>query len=569
MNILKPSAKQAPRHAAPRRAFVDDTHEDHHQQHTPGPRRLRMEHKKPERTLKERVKKPLAVLALAGVTTLGVIGISKVGGGSSPEQSHVAVSAEKPAASPSVVEVPLLSQSNTINEADQPKEDESYLESADYCQVIDVPFPTEYDYEEAALGSQTEFALSTEQYQKITEALDKADSREDAQKIVEKVFDGLGIKAKFDSTLRDDMRRPDEEITQSSGDKLDAYKSGLTSHMRGLAVMPKEMLEPAKSINFINESGLQIVEDGKINKNIVAFGYISWDNTEIGLTVRDAMDETIVHEFAHVIHQKVCENYSDSELEAAYNEALEILYSDPHSAKLEHKFSGKLDGSGKDWDHFVEQGQEVGFPNPYSREHYTELFAVLTADIILKGGLIDGMESESARRIKDKVFDRLTEAMPGTNVKAWLEYSSLYGNLPSYSMDPKDVIDKKISPYDFTYSEFKEQEDVEKKQAVELRMPNSISHYLYAAHTTTGGKDVVISYYTTSDMTGETRDKILKAAKDYVQPFAEEAGFSVGVIDGPGVDRGTEFFKVSFDRSGAAQEGEAAAEAVGAGGVTE
>jgi len=403
-----------------------------------------------------------------------------------------------------------------------------------YCQVVDVPLPKRFDYSEVVQGSKTEFALSFEDAQQLHSEIKSAETVDEAQQILSSALADMDIKAHFDAPVY-----VDGKATKSVADgprSVFNYVDDLNRFVDTLAVVPKQMLGAAKSVNFVNADLLYRSED------VSPAGLYYANSREVVLATRSMDAGVVVHELAHGLHSKACQNYSDTELEREFDIALGYLSASPQTSELESRFNGgkRERGDQEAYDEYIRQGRQMGLPTQYSRENYIELMADLTSDIVLGEGYLApsvmeaSMEHDNARRLREMVVERMQKAMPGFDVEAYLAYMNTYDKIPPSAVDPSEVISRKISPLDGTYALFNGLElDGESKlsPAIAIKGHDDVpTQYIFAHHQVDNeGRSVEIDFNYTP---GEVGDTVLQAGLDYLRDDPANKGMEIEVSYG-------------------------------------
>jgi hypothetical protein len=313
-----------------------------------------------------------------------------------------------------------------------------------------------------------------------------------------------GITARFGA----DMPGHFTEIKVEEGlDGVESYAAGMIRHIEGLTYLPKSIVQ-GSTVNFVNTVGWNVLVPG--SDDVQGSAHYDSENGRINLAVMNGNYETIIHEFMHRAHAIACKDVSDTELEAEYNKALELLGETDHKTEY-----GRFDP-----DVFM----RTGIPTEHARDTHFELFAELSTDLLL-GGYIDNsdenVKDSPALRLQEMVVERLQKAYPDVDWPTVLQFAAVFKNFPRGEVSPQTIIENKISPLDKIWGDIADlaSPKVTFQPAIELRQSNDESRYIYV-YESEGYYEL---YYSRSG-NNELDNLLGKAATNYMQRIADQNG---------------------------------------------
>lgn len=388
----------------------------------------------------------------------------------------------------------------------------------EYCRIVDVSMPQQFDYREILAGAQTEFAVSAERYHELNEALEHATTVAEMQNILKPVIEGLGSTVEFDDSHASESAR--EQRTM--GTTLEKrYRHSSQAILQGLTMVPREMLTYVRGFKL--SAADWVIVDTPDGPEKHAGLYYPTDR-RIELPMIGLLNETVIHEIAHSIHRKSCEGRNDSELKHEYERAFE-LYKQIRSPK----HSKLVDG------------ERVGFPTEYSLKNHRELFAELTVDLIAKGGYITDKNAtkeqlESARELREMVVARLQKAMPDVDIDAYLQYMNAFKELPPYVASPREVVENQLSVYDETYS-LSRGDQASLSPAIILRSPGAPEQVVYAYTIRGKGYETVdVHLRFVAGTSQDTKAILTQAVKEYLENLPIEGHKDLMISSDPSSD---------------------------------
>ena len=286
------------------------------------------------------------------------------------------------------------------------------------CAGEDIMIPAVISHEAAELEKLFKPALNHSEYVNFVENIKNAETVHDIQSMVIELFADLGFATihgedgfergvRFSADLGEfaGMSEKSEPGYTSPVEDPKLFASYIEEVTAGLRYIPAEMLQSFHTLSFVDSQYILLNRLNAVgayggNEIFMAGGYQSGRFT-------------FVHEVMHAVHDDACQGFlgKDVDMEAAYYEALELIPEATEDREDDYR----------------------PFSTAYSTTEYVEMFAELSAGLIMNGlrteddlkDLSEG-QRKAYLRLQELIVERMQVALPGTDVLAMLQLSRIY-----------------------------------------------------------------------------------------------------------------------------------------------